>query len=712
MAKIFNQLLSKIGLRNATTSTGSSSQGVAVNRDPKTTQVKKISYAVKSGSGTDAESPNADFTAIATAISRDSYLMQAVLKYTELVFKSGFQYQGKNEQSLTYLNQRISMMEIATQQPMELLYHGIADDIVKYSNSFIVKARAKNGVGLAPGLPAIAILPSKDPVAGYFRLPPQQITITRDDLGNISKYTQTSGAGGDTKDFKPEDIIHIKVNCAAGEAFGMPWLAPVIEDIRLLRKIEENSALLLYRHIFPLLTYTVGVDKPGFEATPEELDELRGVIEQMPTDGAIVLPERHKVAAVNIQPIDGNPYLTYFENRVFSGLGLSQVDFGRGDTANRNTADAMSGNKADRVKGWQQVIQPQIDKYMIDEILIEGGFDPVVNPDFDVNFVFVEIEQEMRIKIETHEIYKFEHNIQTWDETRKNIGLDPVADESRLIYQMIGFAQAEQQAAIADKGAETDNKQKPANQNGSRTGPKKSTESVLNESDAPKETSPTELLYSQLLSVYESIEKDVLDEVGKFQENERFPIRNTKELLSSIHFGKDKMLNIIQREAKQVFSEGIRKARTELDLSRSPKVNMYEALNVISAYNKDSFNLMDKTIHSMLDEKLKHAKNKVEALLVTKGIFESLKHRIQSISKTSLLKSHHYGYALALSRAGVAHIASICEEGGCDTCYEKSRETIELVELSAMNEAILFYQIPPFHPHCECDLKISDKGGE
>ncbi|GAK42030.1 hypothetical protein TCA2_4522 [Paenibacillus sp. TCA20] len=739
MAKLFMNVLSRIGLKNATTPTGgSSSSGITVNRDPKATQVKRVGYAVKNSSGgSDAETPKSDFAAIATAIERDSYLTQTVLKYSELIMKGGYAFKSRSDEALQYLKTRLDMMAIATQVPTDELFHGIADDIVRFHNSFVVKARAKNGVGLPPGLPATAVLPAKDPVAGYFRLPPATISITRDDQGNVTSYTQDSGSGGDTVDFQVQDMIHIPVNRPAGEAFGIPFLAPVIDDVRLLRKVEENAALLLYRHIFPLLAYTVGVAQPGYEATDEELEAIRSVIEDLPTDGAIVLPERHKVEAVSITAIDGRPYLDYFENRVFSGLGMSQVDFGRGDTANRNTADAMGGNKADRVKGWQKTIQMYIDQFIIEELLVEGGYDPMANPDFKVNFVFNEIEQEMRIKVETHEIFKFEHNVQTWDETRKNIGMDPVTDEGRLHFQMIGMQQAEHQAtldqaaAAASGSAETNNKQQPTNQNGTRSGPKSSTESlkemydkvigislkekdqydqIQSEFELPIET--VQSLHKEMSKVFSAMEEDVIGEIQRTNTRNRFPMTSPSEALSAIHFSKDKMDQVIQKEARSVLLEGAKKAATQLKLSKAPGINLSQSLRLVSEFTQDSFDLMEETIHHVLNEKLKGVDDENKAILITRSVFESVRHRIKAIAKTTVIKTYHYGYVLALGRSGVSSVKALHEPGSCSTCYEKSQEIISLVELSSYDEMAIFYRIPPFHTNCECDLTIHDEGGE
>jgi hypothetical protein len=743
--------MERMGLKNAPTPTGGSGSGgggAAINRDPKAIQVKRIGYQLRNGPGGGGrdsfENPKADLTLIATAIERDSYLTQAVMRYRELIYKSGYHFKGKNEQALDYLRMRLEMMAIATQVPTEELFQGIGDDIVRYANCFIVKARAKGGKGLMPGIPAIAVPPAKDPVAGYFRLPPQTITIARDTNGNVVKYKQEIQGGDKPIEFNPQDMIHIAVNRPAGEAFGAPWAAPMIEDIRLLRKVEENAALLLYRHIFPLLAYTVGLDKPGFEATDEELESLRAVIADMPTDGAIVLPERHKIDAVNIQTMDVRPLMDYFENRVFTGMGMSAVDMGRGDTANRNTADAMGGMKADRVKGWQQQIQVQIDRFILEEILLEGGFDSLQNPDFNVDFVFNEIEQEMRIKMDTHEIFKFEHNAQTFEEMRKNLGSEPVVDESRLYYQMIGMQQAEHQAALDQ---ETANKQQPANQHGARSGPKKSTEWSYSEQyyqekypavglfrytgpirerkaaqnwDIDLQESvfkryPVERVDELKRSVdviYLDIEADVMAEMQRMQERKVFPIVSSKEsLLSSIYFGKDKMVQQVQKVAGHAVGEGIKGAMKDAKRGRNAAIDLSMALRVVSESAKQSFDTTEKLLHSMLAEKLDGLDDAVEAVLRVKGVFQSLRYRNALLCRTIIAKAYNYGYVLAMAKYGELEIYAEYTEGSCPTCLEKSQIPINLSHLSSLDEMTIYDHIPPWHPNCDCPLTLG-KGGE
>lgn len=142
----------------------------------------------------------------------------------------------------------------------------------------------------------------------------------------------------------------------SGRAYGIPFIFNALDDVKLLRQIEENVARLIYRNLFPLYLYKVGIDKPGFEATDEEIETLREEIRNIPVDGALVVPERHNIEVVGSQgqAIDANGYLKYFRQRVFSGLGVSDTIMGISDTANKSTSDNQSSDLNDSVKDFQK----------------------------------------------------------------------------------------------------------------------------------------------------------------------------------------------------------------------------------------------------------------------------------------------------------------------------------------------------------------------
>lgn len=705
MARLLSALLKSLKVKNATTSGGGIS---GFTRDPKTTTVKRVGL-VPGSTGDEYEESEVDLSQIKTAISRDSYLMQTSMKYSELLFKSGYSITGKDEAALEYLNSRLSMMEIATGTPIHELWKGIGEDIVRYSNSFIVKARAKGGVGLAPSISVVPVNGAKEAIGGYFRLAPETIKVLRDTNGTIKSYEQEVEGGSDPIKINAIDMIHIKVNVQTGSPFGTPFLAPVLEDVRLLRKVEENIGLLLYRHIFPLLAYKVGIAEKGYESSDEEIEEISSIIDQMPTDGAIVLPERHSIEPIKIDALDAKPYLDYFENRVFSGVGLSSVDFGRGDTANRNTADAMGGIKADRVKGWQQDIQEQIDLYIIDELLAEGGFDPMANPEWDCDFMFNEIQLDQRIAKESHEMNKFNNNLQSWEETRSAMGMEPTTDEARLQFQMIGIAAATANAELSAAASEdkteagkntSDSKTQPENQNGKSTKAER-----LLESD---DTSRYSDIVNELKSLYKQMERTTVDKIKRIQERDSSLELNSSEMLSGNSLFLEKMHSCIVKGIKQERIKALIRVKEDLKgykISRFKNETYYEVSKI---FLDESLESLNKQIQRTLDVRYSEASTNEAKILAIRSSYQVSEYKLQQLVNSVLQRAHNFAYLLAMQQEGVEEVHIRVEENACTSCHGLSEEIFSLKKWGMLNELNAFYKIPPWHPNCHCEMHYKE----
>lgn len=137
-------------------------------------------------------------------------------------------------------------MSFITQKPMDILFQEIADDLIRYSNAFLIKKRVDN----VPGLKLTPVLTDDKVVGGYFRVDPASVRIKRDKNGNVLKYEQ--GYGENKKEFFPRDVIHFYLDKDANNSFGTPRIIAALEDVKLLRKIEGNISALIYRFSMPL----------------------------------------------------------------------------------------------------------------------------------------------------------------------------------------------------------------------------------------------------------------------------------------------------------------------------------------------------------------------------------------------------------------------------------------------------------------------------
>lgn len=465
-------------------------------RDPEASIVKRVGLRQGDITTKDFEDPEFDLTQIQTGYNADSYIRQGVDKYVDQIFKEGYEFYSKNEQAAEYIKTRLSFIAEATSTPTSQLFTEIAEDVVKYSNCFLAKVRDSDAAVLPPTLNVQGV-GGNDPVVGYFCVNATTMKLKRDKNGNISGYQQEIDS---TKvKFKPEDMIHFFYKREKGNAFGTPFLWPVLDDVRALRQAEENVLRMMYRNIHPFHHVRVGTDEiPG---TPTEISDVQDSINNMDVQGGIVTTNRVEIKAIaSDRVIDADPYLEYLEQRVFSGMGIPAILFGRGDTSNRSTGDNMTSEMSDRIKAMQRTIEATVNDFLIKELLLEGGYDPVLNPDDAVIFRFKENDMDSMIKMQTHTIYKFEHNAITEDEMRYDLGLDPITDRSLLNRELAaattistaqqttglsgnskssssssGSSQSSKNRSKSNEGSkETNNKQQPQNQHGTKTSPKKS----------------------------------------------------------------------------------------------------------------------------------------------------------------------------------------------------------------------------------------------
>lgn len=466
--RFFKELLPPITEKDA------SSTGGGAGRELASEFVKKVTY--KENGDTDFEDPDFDLEDIQNGYNTDSYIRQGVDKYVDQIFKEGYNFFGTDSNAVDYLKLRLAYIAEASNTPTNQLLMDIAEDVVKYGNCMIVKARNSDPNTLPQGT-TVTGLYGKDPVVGYFCANPVTMKCKRDEFGTVMEWQQDNDGG--TQTFAPEDVVHFYYKREKGNAYGTSFLIPVLDDVRALRQAEENVLKMMYRNIYPF--YHIAVGTEDATGTSKEVEQLKEALDGMDVEGGLVTTERVQIKPVaSDKVIDAEPYLKYMESRVFSGMGIPEIMFGRGNTANRSTGDNMTSEMADRIRAISRVIEMFFNSFIIKELLMEGGYDPVLNPDQAVEFKFNDNDVDVMIKKEVHAIYKYEHNAITEDEMRDELGMDPIPDGDRekMFVELITREnlrveaelnlQAQKEAAKQQGTSETNNKQK--NQGGKSSG--------------------------------------------------------------------------------------------------------------------------------------------------------------------------------------------------------------------------------------------------
>lgn len=399
-----------------------------------------------------------DFDRIMQAADTDSYVKQALNKYKELFWKENWSIVGENPEAVSYLYQRIDYMEMAMKRPFLDFLIEVTDHIFKYGNVFIVKARGD----ISDYFPTpISGVNADQPVVGYYLIPTEQVRILRDKFNRPRSYQQAT----DPLTYMPTErdpvwsadrVIHIYVDKKSGRAFGTPFLSSVLDDVVALRQIEEDIQNLVHRELFPLYKYTIGTAEQPAE--PQEITNAASEIESLRAEGGLILPYRHNIEVIgaNNTALDASTYLEHFKERVAVGLGVAPHHLGMMmNGGNRSVTDRLDTALYDKIKQYQKLFSEMVRVHIFNEILLEGGFDPVTNPIEEGTsdrcyFKFNEIDVDTQVKKETHIIQKYVNNMISIKEARLELGIDPDYEEE----EMFAAIQAKVQMELAKNQAE------------------------------------------------------------------------------------------------------------------------------------------------------------------------------------------------------------------------------------------------------------------
>jgi hypothetical protein len=415
-----------------------------------------------------------NFERLLQAIDTDSYVKQATLKYKELFWKEGWTITGENPEAVAYLYQRIDFMEIAMKRPISEFFIEVSDNLIKFSNVFIVKAR----VDMSEYFPTpLNPINGSQPIIGYYLIPTEQVRILRDKHNRPKSYRQqTSPWTYMPTDRDPvwdaEKVVHLHFDKKAGRAFGTPFMSAAMDDVIALRQLEEDIQNLVHRELFPLYKYKIGTAEQPAE--PDEIDRASSEIESMRSEGGLILPYRHDVEVIgaNGTALNAEGYLQHFKERVAIGLGVFPHHLGMTAEANRSATERLDTALYDKIKQYQKQFAEMVRLHFFNELLFEGGFDPITNPMSDgvsdrCFFKFHEIDVDTQVKKETHIIQKYTNSVISLSETRTELGIDPEADISELFPSI----QADIQSHLMEVQAGINAKNQPQQDNTPKVDP-------------------------------------------------------------------------------------------------------------------------------------------------------------------------------------------------------------------------------------------------
>ena len=646
--------------------------------------------------------PEYNLWEIKEASEADSYIKISFSKYSHLIYKAGATLKGEDSR-VAYLEKRFRIMSFATQKPVEILFQEIADDLIKYSNAFVIKKR----IDSIPGMKLNPVLADKI-VGGYFRVDPASIKIKRDKNGNVLKYEQ--GYGDNKKEFFPKDVVHFYIDKDANNAFGTPRIIAALEDVKLLRKIEGNITALIYRFSMPLYQWIVGLPQPGMQGTDPEIAKAQREVENSTLDGIVITNERTTIKSIGAEgtALNAEGYLKYFEARVFSALGVSASQMGRGGS--KQDADSMEAQVHDTVKYIQRIMSIFIREFILSELLLEGGYNPIINEEDIVNYEFEEISLETKVKKENHEMLKYQSNLTTINESRRKMGMkDDVDDESKLYKNYIETnarlkeidRTAEHQMELAKQNAKNSESNSTTKSGSSSTGnksPRSSKSSSPNKS-VSSNNRPRNQHGTTSVKIKESFDEETnqkeLKKIYKIYKEACNDIENDEPIDMILPLTAETLCTMFNRIVDNNSSMAIVDAIKEISKINKIAAKMpNEKIILTSFYEEIDDNI--KGLLKLIEKDLSEDKDIEE-------VFNKYEYRLRFLEDYIARKAYWYSYIKTGAFSGIkqAYIKFSSEKDA------KGRDSV------IDTEAFSVDNIPAYHSFCNCEVTYKPiKAGE
>ena len=377
-----------------------------------------------------------DFDEIRRVEDKESYLAISFRKHIEMVLKRGWTIKGKNNDFINHVRTRLWEIFILTGVSTKMLMRSLVGDLIRFSNAYIVLKRSDKFP--ISGRSYTFRNRTFKPIVGMFRADPSTMkpmfrTTSRRKKLSGWKNISADGYQRTIAKYSVDDVIHLKWN-DKGLLIATPFVVPVLDDIRALRRMEEFVELVASKHAFPFYHYKVGLpDAPAEiyegDGGGSEVESVATDVENMPTEGCWVTSERHSIEAVGAEgaALDLKPYLEHFENRVISGIGISGISLGRGSSANRSTAVVIDKILIDRASDIQEMVEEALTSTLLFELHLDSG--RPFGPDDMAQWYFPPVDSEEQRAHENHVQNQWNNNVITESELREELARPALSDK-------------------------------------------------------------------------------------------------------------------------------------------------------------------------------------------------------------------------------------------------------------------------------------------
>jgi hypothetical protein len=394
----------------------------------------------------------------------DGFIRIAVDRHAEMF--TDFEFNGGATQ-VAYLKRRLNFISLRSGEHWKTILSRYVHEYFKHGNPFLAKVRGD--VQDTEGVKRPLYKQRNRPISSFFLVSPTELeaevkngkflgwkygnkndqpslvsgTIALPPTRSLLSIKSVSGlyANG-------ADLVHTPYKKASFSTWGFGITFSALDDVNLLRNVEQITAEGLKKNTIPLLWHKITkADNPLVDPRME-LEKAAQKHRTIGPDNVIVTPGTHelKVLGSESQSLRTEGYLNYYARRVFSGLGTSPFLMGF-ETGTLGTVEAAIEMLMNRIRFCQQELAINFEMFLINELLWEGGFDPYMKEEDQVKIVFKDMDEARVIKLQAHYSDLFNKNFIGLDEGRKLSGIKTPLTESDMYIKRIQIPLAEKKAA-------------------------------------------------------------------------------------------------------------------------------------------------------------------------------------------------------------------------------------------------------------------------
>ena len=381
---------------------------------------------------------------------------------------------------------------------------------------------------------------------------------------------------------------------------------------------------------------------------------------------------------------------------------------GRGGS--KQDADSMEAQVHDTVKYIQRIMSIFIREFILSELLLEGGYNPIINEEDIVNYEFEEISLETKVKKENHEMLKYQSNLTTINESRRKMGMkDDVDDESKLYKNYIETnarlkeidRTAEHQMELAKQNAKNSESNSTTKSGSSSTGnksPRSSKSSSPNKS-VSSNNRPQNQHGTTSVKIKESFDEETnqkeLKKIYKIYKEACNDIENDEPIDMILPLTAETLCTMFNRIVDNNSSMAIVDAIKEISKINKIAAKMpNEKIILTSFYEEIDDNI--KGLLKLIEKDLSEDKDVEE-------VFNKYEYRLRFLEDYIARKAYWYSYIKTGAFSGIkqAYIKFSSEKDA------KGRDSV------IDTEAFSVDNIPAYHSFCNCEVTYKPiKAGE